>query len=89
MLLFKKKEKKRTISYMRMENKVWIWIQVSDTCALGLGVPGLGVGSALSQAAFWETGLLTLFSTPLPHTPHSPHASTRRLGITVYETDFL
>ena len=89
MLLFKKKEKKRTISYMRMENKVWIWIQVSDTCALGLGVPGLGVVSALSQAAFWETGLLTLFSTPLPHTPHSPHASTRRLGIRVSETDLL
>lgn len=86
MLLFKKK---RTVSYMRMENKVWIWIQVSDTCALGMGVPRLGVGSALSQAAFWETGLLTLSSTPLPHTPHSPHAGTRRLGITVYETDFL
>ena len=55
---------------MRMENKVWIWIQVSDTCALGMGVPRLGVGSALSQAAFWETGLLTLSSTPLPHNLH-------------------
>lgn len=55
---------------MRMENKVWIWTQVSDTCALGVGVPRIGVGSALSQAVFWKTGLLTLSSTPLP-TPHT------------------
>lgn len=60
---------------MRMENKIWIWIQVSDTCALGVGAPRLGMGSVLSQAAFWETGLLTLSSNPLP--PH-PTLSTCR-----------
>ena len=60
---------------MRMENKVWIWIQVSDTCTLGVGASRLGIGSVLSQAPFWETGLLTLSSTSLP--PH-PTLSTCR-----------
>lgn len=72
---------------MRMGNNVWMWILISDTCALGVGIPRLGIGSGLVQAAFWEAQPTHSFlATP---TPRSLCAGATYLGITVYETDFL
>ena len=54
--------------------------------ALRGGMPSFGMGSVLSQVAFWEAWSHPTYSLA---SSHSPYASTTCLGITVYETDFL
>lgn len=60
---------------MRMGNNIWIWILVADTCALAGGIPRLGMGSALIQAAFWEAQPPHSFLAP----PHTPHVQAQRV----------